>query len=176
MKNALLTTLFALSAAAAHAENFKITSASWAEGGTLSNRQVANVFGCKGDNLSPQVSWANAPEGTQSFAITVYDPDAPTGSGWWHWTAFNIPATTGQLPEGGPLPAGAQQGRTDYGSSIFGGACPPVGSKPHRYQLTIWALKVASLPLEASASGAMVGFNLGANALASATVTGFYGR
>ncbi|WP_257388159.1 kinase inhibitor [Tahibacter caeni] len=165
----------------AGAGEFRLSSRDIADGGTLPQAQVFNGFGCDGDNVSPQLSWSGAPEGTRSFAITVYDPDAPTGSGWWHWTVVNLPADTKELPTGagspgGQLPAGAVQGRTDYGQSGYGGAAPPPGDKPHRYQFTVWALKVDSLPLDENASGAMVGFMLNANVLAKASLTAFYGR
>ncbi|HSX59469.1 MAG TPA: kinase inhibitor [Tahibacter sp.] len=160
---------------------FRVTSSDIADGATLPHKHVFNGFGCDGDNLSPQLSWSGAPAGTRSFAITVYDPDAPTGSGWWHWTVVNLPATTTSLPTGagsagGTLPAGAVQGRTDYGQSGYGGAAPPAGDKPHRYQFTVWALGVDTLPLDENASGAMVGFMLNANALGKATLTATYGR
>ncbi|MEJ7136989.1 kinase inhibitor [Amphibiibacter pelophylacis] len=165
----------------AHAADFTVTSTDMKDGQPLSSQQVYNGFGCSGANVSPQLSWSNAPAGTQSFAITAYDPDAPTGSGWWHWTVVNIPASVSSLPtgagsKGGTLPAGAVQGRSDFGTAGFGGACPPAGDKPHRYQFTVWALKTAHLPLDGQASGAMVGFMLGANALGKAQLTPVYGR
>ncbi|WP_460109029.1 kinase inhibitor [Pseudomonas sp. H3_E06] len=161
-----------------HAADFSLTSQEIADNRPLTLREVFQGFGCEGGNTSPQLSWINAPTGTKSYAITVYDPDAPTGSGWWHWTVFNLPASVHSLPRGaGPsLPAGAVQGRTDFGQSEFGGACPPVGDKPHRYQFTVWALKVDKLALDNQASGALVGYMLNANALAKATITSTYGR
>ena len=180
MKTIALAALLAV-ALDASAAGFTVTSTEIAEGKALTNRQVFKGFGCDGANVSPQLSWSGAPEGTKSFAVTVYDPDAPTCSGWWHWTVVNLPATTSGLATGagsagGTLPAGAVQGRTDFGKGGFGGACPPVGDKPHRYQFTVWALKVDSLPVDADASGAMVGFMLNANALGKATLTATYGR
>jgi Raf kinase inhibitor-like YbhB/YbcL family protein len=161
-----------------HAAEFSLKSQDIAENRPLTSREVFQGFGCEGGNTSPELSWSNAPAGTKSYAITVYDPDAPTGSGWWHWTVVNLPASTSSLPRGGGsnLPAGAVQGRTDYGQSGFGGACPPAGDKPHRYQFTVWALKVDKLPLDNQASGALVGYMLNANALAKATITSTYGR
>lgn len=167
---------------ACQAQAFEVSSPDFREGELLANEQVFNGFGCAGGNLSPQISWRNAPAGTRSFAVTVYDPDAPTGSGWWHWTVFNIPATASGLSKGagvaasGQLPAGATQGRTDFGAPGFGGACPPAGDKPHRYQLTVWALDTERLPLDEQASGAMVGFMLNAHALGQARITARYGR
>ena len=163
----------------AHAADFTVTSTDIAPGQTLAHAQVFQGFGCTGSNQSPQLSWSNAPAGTRSFAVTLYDPDAPTGSGWWHWSVFNVPASTTSLPAGttaATLPAGAVQGRNDYGDSAYGGACPPPGDKAHRYQLTVWALKTDSLPLDQHASGAMLGYMLNANALGKAQLTGLYGR
>ncbi|HAA39020.1 MAG TPA: phosphatidylethanolamine-binding protein [Pseudomonas sp.] len=161
-----------------YAADFSLTSRDIADNRPLTRREVFQGFGCEGGNTSPELSWKNAPAGTKSYAITVYDPDAPTGSGWWHWTVVNLPASTHSLPSGvgANLPAGAVQGRTDYGQPGFGGACPPVGDKPHRYQFTVWALKADKLPLDNQASGALVGYMLNANVLAKATITSTYGR
>lgn len=150
-------------------------------GATLSEEQVFNGFGCHGKNLSPALQWQGAPKGTQSYALTVYDPDAPTGSGWWHWVVFNIPATSQGLPaaipaDGKGLPPGAVQSLTDFGQPGFGGACPPVGDKPHRYRFTLHALKVAKLDLPASSMPALVGFMIHANQLAETSFTAYYGR
>jgi Raf kinase inhibitor-like YbhB/YbcL family protein len=165
-----------------YAEKFTLSSPAIKEGQTLSLDQVFNSFGCTGKNLSPALAWSHAPAGTKSFALTVYDPDAPTGSGWWHWVVYNLPATAAALPanageaSGQNLPAGAVQGRTDYGSAGFGGACPPVGDKPHRYQFTLYALKVEQLALPADATAAFVGYNILANSLGKAQITAKYGR
>ena len=124
---------------------FTLTSTDFTEGDTLANTQVFNEFGCKGGNVSPALAWSGAPAGTQSFALLMHDPDAPTGSGWWHWVVYNIPAATGSLPAGagdakkGLMPKGAVQGRTDYGSVGYGGPCPPPG-KPHHYHFRLFAL------------------------------------
>ena len=161
-----------------------LTSASFQDGDYLSNDHVlseAYGFGCAGGNRSPQLSWSGAPEGTQSFALTCFDPDAPTGSGFWHWVVVNIPKDVTSLdagagdPAGGSLPTGALQVRTDFGAPGYGGPCPPEGDRPHRYIFTVWALG-DTLPLDADASGAMVGFYLNQNVLAKATLTGRYGR
>ena len=148
---------------------------------TLSEEQVFNGFGCHGKNRSPALQWQSAPKGTQSYALTVYDPDAPTGSGWWHWVVFNIPATSQGLPaaipaDGKGLPPGAVQSLTDFGQPGFGGACPPVGDKPHRYRFTLHALKAAKLDLPASSMPALVGFMIHANQLAETSFTAYYGR
>jgi len=175
----LIFTAFALSVSSlVHAQEFTLSSPDIAQDRPLDSRQVFNGFGCKGGNMSPALAWKNPPPGSKSFAITVYDPDAPTGSGWWHWTVVNLPKQTTALPEaaGLKLPVGAIQGRNDFGTAEFGGACPPVGDKPHRYQFTVWALKVEKLPLDEQSSGALVGFMLNANVLAKATLTATYGR
>lgn len=164
------------------AADFKLTSADVKAGGTVENTFVFKGFGCEGGNVSPALSWSGAPAGTKSFAITVYDPDAPTGSGFWHWTVVNIPATTSGLVRGAGelggknLPAGAVMGRTDFGSAAYGGPCPPKGDKPHRYIFTVFAVKTDKLDIDNNASGAIVGFNLHFNTLAKATFTATYGR
>ena len=143
---------------------------------------VFNGFGCVGANLSPALSWRHPPKGTRSFAVTAYDPDAPTGSGWWHWVVFNLPAETRELaagagdPAADKMPAGAVQSRTDFGKSGWGGPCPPQGDRPHRYVITVHALKVDKIDLDENAPAAMVGFMINANRLAKASITAFYGR
>jgi len=174
--------LLSLSASSFAANHFSVTSTDMSSDKPLTQQQVFNDFGCSGQNISPQLAWANAPEGTKSFAVTLYDPDAPTGSGWWHWTLVNLPATTTSLPAGAgdrqkpQLPAGAIQGRNDYGYAGFGGACPPPGAKPHRYQFTVWALNTDKLPLDNQSSGAMVGYMLNNAALAKAEMTVKFGQ
>lgn len=138
--------------------------------------------GCGGGNVSPALQWSGAPAFTQGYALTVYDPDAPSGSGWWHWQVFDLPASTAALPRnagaasGRNLPAGARQGLNDYSQAGYGGPCPPPGDAPHRYVFTLLALKVARLELPPVASCALVGFNLNALALARASFTARYGR
>jgi len=178
------TTLFAAGLPAATEgamAKFTLTSTDFTEGTTLANAQVFNEFGCKGGNVSPALAWSGAPAGTQSFALLMHDPDAPTGSGWWHWIVYNIPPGTSALaagagdPKKGQMPAGAVQGRNDYGSAGYGGPCPPPGS-PHHYNFTLYALKVAKLEVPQGASAALIGFNARAHALAEARLTGMYGR
>ncbi|WP_263770558.1 YbhB/YbcL family Raf kinase inhibitor-like protein [Propionivibrio soli] len=177
----LLVTLSALTFSA-HAGGFSLRSPSIAPGGRLGEAQVLNGFGCQGSNTSPALQWKNPPVGTQSFAVTVYDPDAPTGSGWWHWVVYDIPATAIGLDEGAgstdgrKLPQGSVQGRTDFGGPGYGGACPPAGDKPHRYIFTVHALKTPHLDLPADASAAMVGFMIHGNRLGSASVQAKYAR
>jgi Raf kinase inhibitor-like YbhB/YbcL family protein len=181
MRTLLALVLLALAAPASAAGKFTLTSADVKPGGQLGDKQVYAGFGCSGENVSPELSWQSAPAGAKSFVVTVYDPDAPTGSGWWHWVVYDIPADAKGLPAGagsgkGELPPGAQQARTDFGAPGFGGACPPPGDKPHRYVFTVYALKVEKLDVPADASPAMIGFMTKANALGSATFTARYGR
>lgn len=172
--------MFQVSAQAA--DRFTVTTPAFKDGGTIQMAQVFNSFGCTGGNHSPELAWSGAPAGTKSFAVTIYDPDAPTGSGFWHWTVFNIPADVTKLPadagdeKGTGLPAGAIQGRTDFGFSHFGGPCPPVGDAPHHYHVTVYALKTDKLPLDAMSPGALVGFYIHMNSLGKATITGMFGR
>ena len=166
----------------AHAAGFTLTSTAVKPGSMLTDAQVFNGFGCTGKNISPALSWSGAPAGTKSFALTVYDPDAPTGSGWWHWVVFNLPASVKQLPEGAGsadgkgLPPGSVQGRTDFGAPGFGGACPPAGDKPHRYVFSVYALKTDKLDVPADATAALVGFMINANKIGEAKFTARYGR
>lgn len=151
---------------------FTLTSNDIADGGVLPDAQVQ----AKG-NTSPHLKWSGAPEGTKSYAVTCYDPDAPTGSGFWHWTAANIPADVTELATGASsrgMPAGAVQGRTDYGDTGFGGAAPPPGHGPHRYIFTVFAVDVDALPVTPDNSGAVFGFNLHFHTLAKATITATY--
>ncbi|SHO56501.1 putative kinase inhibitor [Vibrio quintilis] len=121
---------------------------------------------------SPQLSWDDFPAGTKSFAITVYDPDAPTESGWWHWSAIDIPANIHQLKRGQSISsAGGKEIRNDFGTTAFGGACPPVGHGMHRYQFTIWALPYKNMPVPDTASAALVGYMLNQDALAKSRIT-----
>jgi len=165
-----------------HAQGFEVSSPSFTADGRLTQAHVFAGFGCEGGNQSPALVWTTPPEGTQSLAITAYDPDAPTGSGWWHWVVTNLPPQTTQLPanagraDGQGLPAGAVQGRTDFGTVGYGGACPPPGDAPHRYRFTVHALKVPRLDLPADASAALVGYMLHMNRIASTTVEARYGR
>ncbi len=151
-------------------------------GKRISDTQVFNGFGCQGRNVSPALSWSDAPADTKSFAITAYDPDAPTGSGWWHWVVFNIPPSVTGLkagagdPASGSMPVGAVQSRTDFGKPGYGGPCPPQGHGIHHYRFTLYALDTPSLPLDANAPAAMVGYYLKQHALDSATITGVYSR
>jgi len=160
--------------------SFKVSAPDLESKGRITAAHVFNSFGCSGQNISPALSWSNPPAGTKSFAVTAYDPDAPTGSGWWHWVMYNIPATETGLAAGAGngrnAPRGSQQGNTDFGTKGYGGPCPPAGDKPHHYHFKVFALKVDKLDVPGNATAAMVGFNLNANKLATATVTGLYAR
>jgi Raf kinase inhibitor-like YbhB/YbcL family protein len=157
---------------------FKLWSRDIQDGAPLPQAQVFNGMGHSGGNVSPHLAWEGAPAGTESFVLTCYDPDAPTGSGWWHWVVANIPADVAELPTGasgkGLLPAGALETRTDYGQPGFGGAAPPPGP-PHRYVFTIHALKAKTIPVDREASGALVGFMVHMNGIGKATLTATYG-
>jgi hypothetical protein len=131
----------------------------------------APFWGCTDAGSSPQLSWRGAPAGTKSFAITLFDPDAPTGSGFWHWTAWDIPATTTSLPTAAVLPAGAVNGPNDGGGTGYTGPCPPEGDITHNYVFTVVALSIPTLELAANTPPPVVGYVVGHNALASATLT-----
>jgi Raf kinase inhibitor-like YbhB/YbcL family protein len=167
----------ALSAAPVKAQDFTLTSTSIAEGVQLSADQVFQGFGCKGGNISPHLAWSNAPEGTKSFALTAYDPDAPTGSGWWHWNIVNIPVTVNEFAAGssGSLDNRGIELTNDYGVKGFGGACPPPGAV-HRYIFTIYALGIEALDLPVGASNALAGFMINANTIRKASITATYTR
>ena len=148
---------------------FTLTSNDFNDGHVLPDAHVQ----AKG-NRSPHLAWSGAPEGTKSFAVTVFDPDAPTGSGFWHWTVANIPTDVSEIPTGGPVPAGAVEGRTDFGEPGFGGAAPPPGHGPHRYILSVFAVDTDRLEVTPDNSGAVFGFNLHFHTLARASITATY--
>ena len=165
------------------AQKFTLTSGDIKRGKMIAEEQVFNGFGCSGKNVSPALKWSGAPKGTKSFALLVHDPDAPTGgAGWWHWIVVNIPASATELKkdagkaDGSNLPAGAAQVSTDFGAPGWGGPCPPVGDKPHRYQFTLYALKIERLELPQGATASLAGFMANANAIGKARLTGRYGR
>jgi Raf kinase inhibitor-like YbhB/YbcL family protein len=166
----------------AAAGEFTLSSPQMKSGSQMAIEQVFNGFGCSGKNVSPELNWSGVPAGTKSLALTVYDPDAPTGSGWWHWVVFNMDPKTTSLPANAGdvsaklAPAGSVQSRTDFGRTGYGGPCPPAGDKPHRYIFTLFALDVAQLPLDETAPAAMVGFNLNQHVIRKAQMTILYGR
>jgi len=163
----------------------RLTSDTFRDGDYLGNEQVLSSefgFGCGGDNVSPQLRWDGAPPETKSFAITCYDPDAPTGSGFWHWVVVNIPAPVTELslgagdPTADKLPEGALQVCTDTGKPGYAGPCPPEGDHPHRYIFTVFAVSTESLPVTSDTPAAVVGFNLHFTTLEKATLMGLFKR
>jgi Raf kinase inhibitor-like YbhB/YbcL family protein len=171
-------------APAAFAQNMTVTSAEITDGAVSKIEQEANVFGCKGGNVSPSLKWTGAPSEAKSFAINLYDPDAPTGSGFWHWIAFNIPLSTTALPKDAGnvkknlMPKGVIQGRNDFGFYGFGGMCPPQGDKPHHYTLTVYAVDEDKLQFakDKTVSAAVVGFELHFHSKAKAELHWTYSR
>jgi Raf kinase inhibitor-like YbhB/YbcL family protein len=159
---------------------FTLTSESITDGQALANAQVSGLMGAGGEDVSPQLSWSGFPEETRSFAVTVYDPDAPTASGFWHWAVANLPATVTDLPAG--VGDGSQQGfpgdavtlANDAGMHRFVGAAPPPGHGAHRYFVVVHAVKVEKLEVTEDSSPAYLGFNLFSNAIARAVIHGTY--
>lgn len=161
---------------------FQLSSTDIEADAEIPSQFIYNGFGCAGPNISPALSWSGAPAGTKSFAITVFDPDAPTGSGWWHWIVYDIAANVSEIKTGAgiirslKLPVGAKLGINDYGTKDYGGPCPPTGHGVHHYVFTVFALGVATLDVPDSASSALIGFNLNGTALAKASFTALYSR
>jgi Raf kinase inhibitor-like YbhB/YbcL family protein len=161
--------------------SFTVTSDDIAEGEHLSDKHVYDSFGMSGDNMSPQLSWSGFPADTRSFAVTCYDPDAPTGSGFWHWLAIDIPASVTSLAAGAgasdsTLPPGAFHVRNDYGTKDFGGAAPPAGDPPHRYVFAVHAVDAEKLGIDSDATPAVAGFNLRFHTIARGLITAVYGH
>lgn len=157
---------------------FTLTSTDFDDGQPWKNAQVSGIMGAGGEDVSPQLSWSGFPEETRSFAVTVYDPDAPTASGFWHWAVANLPATTTELPsgvgDGSLLPGDALTLVNDAGARRFIGAAPPQGHGYHRYYVAVHAVKVEKLELAEDASPAYLGFNLFMNSIARAVIHGTY--
>jgi Raf kinase inhibitor-like YbhB/YbcL family protein len=160
--------------------SFSVTSSDIQDGEKLAMRQVSGIFGAGGEDVSPQLSWSGFPEGTKSFVVTVYDPDAPTASGFWHWAVVDIPAGVTELPSGAGdesgsgLPAGAFQLRNDGGSARYVGAAPPQGHGRHRYFTVVHAVDTESLGIDAGATPAFLGFNLFFHSLGRAMIVPWY--
>ncbi len=182
MKTFRVCITLALMALAGPAWAFEISSPAIGRDKKIPDKYTANSFGCSGQNLSIPLTWKNVPKDAKSLALTMYDPDAPTGSGFWHWLVVNIPVSTNSLAEeagaagNAKLPAGAVHARNDAGTVAYFGPCPPKGDKAHRYIFTIFAVKTDKLNVDANTSGAVVGFMLHFNTLAKASVTYRYGR
>ncbi len=173
MRHLILAALLASNSALAG--SLTLSSTDIANGKFMAKAQEFQGFGCGGGNQSPQLSWSGTPAGTAAFAIMVHDPDAPTGSGWWHWQLVNIPKDVTSLAAGAVAPAGSQQMNNDYGVKGFGGACPPPRHGVHRYQFTVHALS-QKLELPENASGALTGYMVKAHSLASSTIEALYQR
>jgi Raf kinase inhibitor-like YbhB/YbcL family protein len=162
------------------APSFTVTSSDVSDGDVLPTPQVSGVMGAGGEDRSPQLSWSGFPEGTRSFAVTVYDPDAPTASGFWHWAVANIPASVTELAagagdrSGSGLPEGAVQLRNDAGFHGFVGAAPPAGDGPHRYFVVVHAVDTDALDVAADTPPAVLGFNLFGHTLGRATLVATY--
>ncbi len=160
--------------------SFTLTSESVTDGQPLANDQVSGIMGAGGSDVSPQLSWSGFPEETRSFAVTVYDPDAPTASGFWHWAVANLPATVTDLPAGvgdgssSGFPGDAITLANDAGLKRYIGAAPPPGHGVHRYFIAVHAVKVEKLEIDGDASPAYLGFNLFMNAIARAVIHGTY--
>jgi Raf kinase inhibitor-like YbhB/YbcL family protein len=179
MKAFLIIIAAALTATSAIAKPSKFTliSDSIKAHKQIDGEFVFNGFGCTGKNSSPDFTWKNAPKNTKAFAFTVYDPDAPTGSGWWHWVVYNIPAEVNNLEKNVDISKilGAKQGRTDFGSEGYGGPCPPIEDKKHRYVFRIFALK-DKIEVPQNATAALIGFMLNKNKISEASITATYDR
>jgi len=174
--------LLTLSAFASPVAALEISSPAVGDDRIIPDKFTANAFGCNGQNISLPLTWKGVPKEAKSLTVTMYDPDAPTGSGFWHWEVANLPVSTTELPEGAgeegnaKLPKGAVQARNDAGTAAYFGPCPPKGDKRHRYIFTIFAVKSDRLDINENSSGAVVGFNLHFNTLEKASVTYLYGR
>lgn len=164
----------------AQVPSFQLTSTDITDGQPLGTPQVSGIFGAGGSDTSPQLAWSGFPEATKSFAVTVFDPSAPTGSGFWHWAVLDIPATTTSLPSGAGdasgsgLPQGALQLKNDASIAQYLGAAPPAGHGVHTYFVAVHAVDVESLGIDANATPAFLGFNLFSHTLARAVITGTF--
>lgn len=177
MRNGILAVIL-FAATSSNGQTFTLKSNEL--GGQATMKQVFNGFGCTGDNISPQLYWENAPQNTKSFAVTIYDEDAPTGSGWWHWIIFDIEKNIYELKSGaGNLkkqiaPKNSVQSKTDFGMPGYGGPCPPEGQGFHKYTVTIYALKTEKLGLDSNANPALVGFYLQQNTIEKSSMIFYF--
>ncbi len=181
LKNIICFITLAIISSNSFAGNFQLVSPDLVSGKQINMAQVLNAYGCHGKNISPQLSWENAPTETKSFAVTMYDPDALSGKGWWHWIVFNIPVTVTHLDQNAgntqltKLPVEAIQSQISFNSTGYSGPCPPLGDKPHRYIVTVYALK-QTLPLDSKSSAELVDRSIQKNKLASASIIAMYHR
>jgi Raf kinase inhibitor-like YbhB/YbcL family protein len=178
-----IASTFYLNTATVEAAPFQASSKDVSAKANIADKFVLNGFGCTGQNISPEITWKNPPAGTKSFAVFVHDPDAPTGgAGFWHWLVVDIPASVDNLSQGAGttdgknMPAGARQIATDFGAPGWGGPCPPVGNKAHRYNFTVYALKVEKLELPPNPTASLTGFMVNMNSLGKAQFSARYGR
>ncbi len=183
MKRIAICAAVAMTALAGPASAFEISSPAVGADNTIPLKYTASSFGCSGDNVSLPLAWKDVPAGAKSLALTMFDPDAPTGSGFWHWLVVNVPPSTTSLPEGAgavgnaKLPPGSVQARGDTAVSGYFGPCPPKGDAPHHYVITIFAVNTDKLDdVNADTSGAVVGSKLRFTAIDKASVTYLYGR
>lgn len=177
--SSLLFLLYFVSSYGFFNDDFEISSNEIKSGKYLTTNQVFNGFGCTGKNISPSVSWDNLPKGTKSIAVSLYDPDAPTGSGWWHWMVVNINPNA-KIKKGASgtnkMPNGSLETMTDFGVPVFGGACPPKGDNKHRYILTVYALGVDKLNVNKNTPAAQVGYMINSNLIEKQEIIAYYKR
>ncbi|MCE3255711.1 MAG: YbcL [Rickettsiaceae bacterium] len=181
-KLTFLAIIYVLSTNFANAA-MSISSPDFKQGEMIAEKNVFNGFGCSGQNIWPQVQIINVPKDTKSLALTIHDPDAPTGSGWWHWIVYDMPSRTRnifssdkKISREATFGREAVFGRNDFGTFDYGGPCPPVGHGKHRYILTVYALKVDRLELPENPTAALIGYNINSNTIEKASITSYYQR